>query len=312
MVAGTGAVASASTPISCGAKIDRPGRYFLSASCACTGNGTCILVNSHNVTISLNNRTLACRPRRPAAADNDATFGIQATSVENFALIGCDSVASCRGKITGCYIGVLAGHDNNLFIDRVNLSGNTYVAVDTSYSKKVRITRNTIDGVAGYLGPGQHNAYAIGINGCGTGCEVIANVFKNIVTQIKAVPPLVGEGASIIQSAKVKGAHIAYNWFESVAEQTRDIGIRVGEDGSAIVEHNTFTGFWHAVSGPGDVTVTNNRILLRNPEAFPTSIGIYGGSGAASGNLIVNYRTPIDEKVKDDGTNLVVTPPRSQ
>ena len=308
LLTGSAVAVSASTPITCGATIGHPGRYFLAASCACPGNGPCIKVRSNDVTISLNNQTLACAPTNPEPADNDTTVGVQATSVHDFALIGCDAVGGCTGKVTGCYAGIKATSDRGLIIDRVNLSGSTFVAVDATDSTRVRISNNTIDRVAGYLGPGKHNGYAIGVNGCGAGCEVIANVFRNIVTQARAIPPLAGEGASVIVRAKT-GVIIAYNWFESVAEGSADIGVKTEKDAAAAVRHNTFTGLWHAVSGPGRVTVTNNRIMLKNPEAWPNSIGILGGSGLATRNMIINYKTAIDAKVKDDGTNFVAAAP---
>jgi len=95
--------------------------------------------------------------------------------------VGCDpSYASCGGAVTGCFFGLHASYDNNLFVDRVDFSGNTYIGANTSYSTNVLLTRNVVNGIAGYVGSDGHNGYAIAFNGCGTNCSVSNNSVRNI------------------------------------------------------------------------------------------------------------------------------------
>lgn len=305
-------LASAATPVSCGKTIDVAGRYYLRASCTCTGNGPCISITASDVTLDLNNKVLTCNPGDPVRRDNDTTFGVRATSLRNITIMGCDSTQPCSGKITGCYFGLEASHDANLLVDRVDFSGNTYVAADISYSTRTRVTHNLINGIAGYLGVASHNGYAIGFYGCGAGCSISDNIIKGVVTQRQAIPPLSGEGAGVVYSANAVGGIVSHNWFENDDETSANIGVRVGEHGAAIIQENTFAGFWHAISGPGTVSAYNNRMFLRKPSLHPDSIGIYGGAGDATNNLIVNYNTAVHANVRDAGGNIVFAAPKTE
>ena len=286
----------APSTIGCGDTVLSPGAYVLRASCTCEGNGPCIKVSADNVLINLDNKTLTCAPRNPPRERNDTTFGIQASSLRNFTLMGADpAVAKASGKITGCYMGLHAGDGSNLFVDRVDFSGNTYVGVNTAFSTDVLLTRNTVDGIAGYVGANGHNAYAIAFYGCGTRCVVSSNMVRNVPAQAHAMKPVEGEGVGVVISAGSTGAVVAYNWFENTDESLMAIAVRASDGASGIVENNSMTGFWHGVSGTGSLTVKDNRIMMRKASRISQSYGVYGkpGSGCAADNLIVNYPIPV-------------------
>jgi hypothetical protein len=292
--------------VSCGDTISAPGYYTLAASCTCTGNGACITINADDVTLNLNNKTITCSPSNPLPSTNATTFGVMASSLKNTTILGSDpSVAISTGKITGCFFGLHASYDQNLFVDRVNFSGNTYIGANTGYSTDVLLTRNTIDGISGYVGDDGHNGYAIAFNGCGTRCTLSSNIIKNVVVQPKAIAPVSGEGVGIILSSNSTSAVMSNNWLENANESGLNIGIWVADGSSATIEANSITGFWEAVSGSGSVQAKNNRLLMRNASAHANSIGIYSANGCASNNLIVRYATPIASTIANCGGNIV-------
>jgi hypothetical protein len=292
--------------VSCGQSITAAGHYTLAASCTCPGNGACITVSAHDVTLDLDNKAITCSPVNPPASTNATTFGVLASSLNNFKLLGVDpSVATSTGKITGCHFGLLASYNTNMFVDRVDFSGNTYIGASTSYSTDVLLTRNVVNGIAGYVGSDGHNGYAIAFNGCGTRCTLSHNVVRNIVKQPAATAPVSGEGVGVILSANSTSAVMSHNWFENTNESGKNIGIWIANGSSATIENNSITGFWQAVSGPGAVTVNNNRLLMRNASAHTDSLAVYGASGCASNNLIARYVTPIASTVANCGGNII-------
>jgi len=301
--------AAAPATVGCGETVLSPGSYVLRASCTCKGNGPCIKVSANDVVINLDNKTITCAPASPPPETNATTFGIQASSLRNFTLMGADpAVARAGGKITGCYMGLHAGDGANLFVDRVDFSGNTYVGVNTAFSTDVLLTRNVVDGIAGYVGASGHNAYAIAFYGCGTRCTVTSNVVRNVPAQPRARKPVEGEGVGVVVSAGSTDALVAYNWFENTDESLMAIAVRASDGASATVEHNSVTGFWHGVSGTGSLTVRNNRIVMRKPSRIPQSYAIYSAAptnGCAADNVIVNYPVPIGPRIPTCGRNMV-------
>lgn len=292
--------------VSCNQTISAAGYYTLASSCTCTGNTACITVSANNVTLNLDNKTITCAPTNPPRATNETTFGVMASSVSNFTLMGAEpSVPQSTGKITGCYFGLHASYNSNMFVDRVDFSGNTYIGANTGYSTDVLLTRNVVNGIAGFVGASGHNGYAIAFNGCGTRCTLSHNVIRNIVRQPGAVAPVSGEGVGVILSANSTSAVMAHNWFENTDESTKNIGVWVASGSSATVENNSITGFYQAVSGPGTVSVNNNRLLMRNAGTHADSLAIYGTAGCAANNLIARYATAIGSMVGNCGGNIV-------
>lgn len=289
----------------CGQTITAPGHYTLSESCECTGNWACIAISANDVTLNLNNKTIACRPAYPSARTNDKTFGVIASSRQNVRIIGADpSVPVSTGKITGCFIGLHASYTTNIFVDRVDFSGNTYIGVNTGYSTNVLLTRNVVNGISGYVGDDGRNGYAIAFNGCGTDCTLANNTIKNIVAQPRANPGAYGEGVGVILSSNSTGAVMRQNWFDNTDERGRNIAIWVATGSSAVIEDNTITGWWQGVSGPGTITVTNNRFLLRD-SPHDDSLAIYGISGCATNNLVARYALPVPTTIRNCGGNDV-------
>jgi hypothetical protein len=287
--------------VTCGDTIDKPGFYTLAASCSCPGDGPCIRVIADDVTLDLDNKTVSCTPANPST--NATTFGIFAYSVRNFALMGADpSIAVSTAKVTGCFFGLHAAYNAGVFVDRVDFSGNTYIGANTGYSTDVLLTRNTVKGISGYVGSDGRNAYAIAFIGCGTRCTLSSNIVR-IAPQPNAVAPSVGEGVAVITSPDATSATLSHNWLESSDEAGQNIGIWVATGSTVVVEDNSLTGFWEAISGPGAVTARNNRLLMRNAAAHTDSIGIFALGGCASNNLIVRYALPT-AAIADCGGNI--------
>jgi hypothetical protein len=296
--------ASANTVV-CGQTISSPGYYTLLDSCTCYWSGICINIIANDVTLNLNNKTVACRPVYPPPSTNATTFGVMASSIRNVRIFGADpSVPVSTGKITGCFFGLQAAYSENLFVDRVDFSGNTYIGANTGYSINVLLTRNVINGISGYVGDDGRNGYAVAFNGCGTNCTLSGNTIKNIVVQKDAIKPANGEGVGVILSSNSTGAAMRQNWFDNADESGKNIAIWVADGSSAIIEDNTFTGWWQGVSGVGTITVTNNRFLLRD-YIHPNSLAIYGISGCATNNLVARYALPVPQSIKNCGGNDV-------
>jgi len=311
VLAGAGTVrAGPPIPVSCGETIIAPGSYALAASCTCTGNGACIKVTADGVTLTLDDKTINCAPTQPPPAANDTTYGVQASDVRDFTLIGSDpSTPSSEGRITGCYMGLQAGNSKKVFVDSVDFSGNTYVGVNTAFSTDVSLNSNVVDGIGGYIGRDRRNGYAIAFNGCGTRCAMTSNIVRNIRTQKDAVKGARGEGVGIVVPAGAKAVVISYNWLESENEDSRAIGIHLSDGASAKIENNTITGFWQAITGTGAMTVTNNRLVRHKLSAYADSFAIFSedqASGCASRNVIVRYRGALGPAIRDCGRNLVV------
>jgi hypothetical protein len=289
----------------CGQTISSPGYYTLVDSCTCYWGGICINIASDNVTLNLDNKTLSCSPNSPPAATNAGTFGVMASSVRNVTILGADSsVPVATGKITGCFIGLNASYSENMFVDRVDFSGNTYIGANTGYSTNVLLTRNVVDGISGYVGDDGRNGYAIAFNGCGTNCTLQGNTIKNIVVQRAAIAPAIGEGVGVILSSNSTGAVMKQNWFDNTDESGKNIAIWVANGSSAVIEDNSFTGWWQGVSGIGAITVTNNRFLLRN-YTHNNSLAIHGLSGCATNNLVARYALPVPPAIRNCGGNDV-------
>lgn len=262
--------------------ISAPGSYYLSGPRTSTGAYN-IQIGAANVDLDLRGQTVRCAPPNPALA---VTYGV---------LISNDHVTVRNGTIVGCWAGVIGGGYYTV-LRGLDLTGSTYMGASiTGFGSQ--ISDSVFQGIGGYHG----EAYAIGINGMGSGCLVERNTFRNIHRQAGVAPSLAGEGVGVLISANVTGCVIRSNWMEGL-----DIGVWLATGSGADVLENTIGDVLDAAlrGAPAAATVTNNRLWERTPASG--SIGIGGASITASRNLISGFDQPIMGGAVDVGDNTII------
>lgn len=290
LIVGLGLVFVASAATAQNYSYDTPGTYFLPANSTSISMFN-INITANDVTLDLNGKVVRCNPSSPAT---EVTFGIYAPERAR--------VKIRNGSITGCFFGIHAGYGSQITIENVDFTGNTYIGANLGGGTGGNIVRgSTFAAIAGYT----VEAYAIGVNGIGSGGVVENNTFRNLYRQPNAGGT--GEGVGVLVEANATNVTIRNNTFinDSVAPNTIGIWFASGTTGD--VRNNTIKNFKNGIQGAGNVTVAQNTFTLT--QSMSGSIAISMSSGVASNNAVTGYATILSGGITDGGGNGPPTDP---
>lgn len=267
--------------------ISTPGSYVLGAD-STSGAMFNVRIDADDVTFNLNGKTIRCAPSNPSTA---VTFGIYAA--------GRARVTIKNGAITGCFFGVHGGYGQQITVEDVNLSGNTYIGAHVGGSPSSVFRRVRCDGIVGYT----VEAYAICINGLGANGLVEDSHFLNLYRQ--PFGSGVGEGVGILVSGDGTNVIVRRNTFRNDLLDSKTYGVWGAAGSAIIITGNTFANLQFPIASVSQVSATANTMTLEGPIAG--SVGITGSTGSASENTISSTFDAALDGVSDGG-NTIGTP----
>lgn len=281
LVACGSAIAS---PVPSNGVISAPGSYTL-AGPRTAYSGTVISINANDVDLDLGGQLVRCAPANPGSA---VTIGVSVSG---------SHVTVRNGAITGCYAGV-SGYGDYGVISDVDFTGNTYMGANLN-GFGIQIRGSVFQQIGGY----NLEAYAVGINGLGTGCRVEQNIFRNIYRQAGVPQSLVGEGVAILLSSSGQDCVIRGNWIAN-GSPGANIAIWLASLTSAYIAENTIVNFSEAIRGdPDQSAVIGNILQMRVP--FAGSYAIAGAGFAAANNTIIGFASALTSGTADAGGNVI-------
>lgn len=258
-------------------RIARPGRYILANDLMVDG-GTAIRVESSDVVIDLNQKTIRCNR---SSTKEKPTFGILASSAERLEIT--------NGGLTGFRFGIHSTAKETL-VHRTDLSGNTYCGCHLGGDRSA-FNHNVVRNIGGV----DDEIYAVGINLTSGQMGAAGNYFQNIYRQASAPADGEGEGCAIIVNRDAKSSRVDRNYIANDEARLGTIGVFVGDGADHIVTCNFIRGFHWGIANDRDtggaVLVEGNGIFLDGPLSGARGIAAF--RGLARANYIFGYETPI-------------------
>lgn len=235
-----------------------------------------VRIHADDVDLDLNGYTVRClqlHPKPSGGSMPPPPIGIHAG--------GRTNVVVRNGTVTSCWCGFQALDARNLRLEGVDFSGNLSIGADLGEASGTIVRGCTFAKITGY----SYEAYATGLNAVGQDAVVEHNLFLDLYRQSEVEGP--GEGVGVIVVSG-KNVIIRHNRFENTVGRPNTIGIWAREDTDTLVTENTLTNFERGVASLGNLTVTNNRFLLREPLPDSLAVGANGG-GIALRNAVDGY-----------------------
>lgn len=198
-------------------RINRPGQYRL------TGRARSIEITTSFVKLDLNGKTVNC---------SGGEIGIDAIARRWITVV--------NGRVTNCRAGINAPYaSRGTFRD---LRGNHHIGINLSFGSGHTVAGDTFGDMSGW--PGE--AYAVGINGAGSGSTIERNTFDGI-------EPVSSEGVGILVSDGERDVTITNNRLR-VNNPGDHIAIWIAERATVTTSHNTIEGYRRKVLNMGTVT----------------------------------------------------------
>ena len=246
-----------------------------------------VRIHADNVDLDLNGHTVRCLSLYPDTSHESRPrppIGIDASGHKN--------VVVRNGTVTSCWCGFQALQARDLRLEGVDFSGNLGVGVNLDGAPGAIVRGCTFAKIAGDT----YEAYAVGLNAVGADSVVECNLFFELYRQFQIEGP--GEGVGVVVKVG-KNVIIRHNWFANAVGRPNTIGIWAGEETDVLVTENTFTNFERGIASRGNLTVTNNRFLLR--DSLPNSLAVgANGEGVASWNVVDGYATAFNATTHDN------------
>lgn len=209
------------------------------------------------------------------------------------------------GGVQGFRVGVHLLASTSL-IRGVDLSNNRYIGAWLQ-AQGCKVHGGRINNIGGV----NDEAYAIGIQVNGLGCEIAGVEFRELYRQASAAANLAGEGLPVNFAAPDAVACVMSRCIAINTRAERNTyGVFAGSGGGGHhVTENMFWNFWRAVAVAqvGTPTVRKNFCFLSSP--LLGSQGISSPTvGVVEENTVIGYENPMDGRL-DDGKNVVLNFP---
>lgn len=217
--------------------INAPGTYVLSSDLS--DPGTVVQINSSNVTLQMNGKTLTCTPQ---SGQTGITYGIYAGNLHDVRVLG-------PGNIRNCYMGAQMAYGSNHLVQGLDVSQQRYIGLNLAFGFGNIVRDIDCSAIGGFY----PSAYAICVNGIGVN-GLIERVRINEIYR-QAISPEVGEGVGVLVDWGASGVRLRDIVMINQTVQANTICTWVAGGGASVeAEAITCLGFTDVKRGEGVYT----------------------------------------------------------